>query len=285
MGKKKTLSDHAGTLADTLAPHVENVRDQAGSRLADARDKAGPAIADAIAKAGPLLEEARHKAVPVLVDARDKAVPVLVDARDKATPVLVMAKDKAAPYLADARDKAAPVLSQARDTASPVLDKASPVLSDVRDRFTAEVLPVVTAAIAALDDATEDARAEAAKRTKALATALRGEVAPPPKEKHTFRNLLVALGLGGAAFAAVKRFTGGKQESDWKSSYTPPPATTPSPTGAPVTDVGAHRADMPTDLAASDPGEAVADATEVPHDATTPDNPVTEIDVDPPERA
>jgi hypothetical protein len=210
---------------------------------------------------------------------------VLVDARDKAAPVLVMAREKAAPYFNDALDKASPVLSSARDSAAPVLDKAAPVFSDVKDRFTAEVLPVVTAAISALDAATEDARAEAGKRTKALATALKGEVAPPPK-KHTGRNVLVALGLGGAAFAVARRLTSKQPTTSWQSSYTPPPAPTPSSTGGPVTDVGAHRADIPTDdVAASDPGEAVADATDVPHDATTPDNPVTEVDVDPDRKA
>jgi hypothetical protein len=146
------------------------------------------------------------------------------------------------------------------------------------------VLPVVTAAISALESASEDARAEAGKRARTLATALKGEVAPPPK-KHTGRNVLVALGLGGAAFAVVRRCTGKQPTTAWQSSYTPPPAPTPAATGGPVTDVGAHRADTPTDPAASDPGEAVADATEVPHDATTPDNPVTEVDVDPAHKA
>jgi hypothetical protein len=287
MGKKskaRHVSNLTESISDAVTSYAEAARDKTGPALADARDKAGPALAAAAAKAGPALSDARSKAVPVLLDARDRAVPVLVDARDKAAPVLVMARDKAAPYFSDARDKAAPVLSSARDSAAPVLDKAAPVLSDVKDRFTAEVLPVVTAAISALEDATEDARAEAAKRTKAVATAIRGEVAPPPK-KHTGRNLLLVLGLGGAAFAVVKRLGNRQPTTSWQSSYTPPPAPTPPATGGPVTDVGAHRADTATDTAASDPGEAVADATDVPHDASTPDNPVTEVDVDPTHKA
>ncbi len=291
MGKKKLqrqASDLSENIADAVSSYAGTARDKTGPALADARDKAAPVLAAAAAKAGPALAdaltEARSRAVPVLIDARDRAVPVLVDARDKAAPVLVMARDKAAPYFSDALDKAGPVLSSARDSASPVLDKAGPVLADVRDAFTGEVVPVVTAAISALDDATEDARAEAVKRTRALATAIKGEVAPPPK-KHTARNVLIALGLGGAAFA-VARLLGNRQPTtSWQSSYTPPPAPTPSSTGGPVTDVGAHRADTATDTAAAGPGEAVADATEVPHDASTPDNPVTEIDVDPSHRA
>jgi hypothetical protein len=287
MGKKKMqrqASDLGETIADAVTAYAGTARDTAGPALADARDKAAPVLAAAAAKAGPALADARSKAVPVLIDARDRAVPVLVDARDKAAPVLVMARDKAAPYFSDALDKAAPVLSSARDSAAPVLDKAGPVLSEVRDVFTGEVVPVVIAAISALDNATEDARAEAVKRAKALATTLKGEVAPPPK-KHTGRNVLIALGLGGAAFAAAKLLGNRQPTTSWQSSYTPPPAPTPSSTGGPVTDVGAHRADTATDTAASDPGEAVADATDVPHDASTPDNPVTEIDVDPTHKA
>lgn len=235
MAKNKTLRDQAGELAGSLAPHVQNARD---------------------------------KAAPVLADARDRAVPVLVEARAKAAPVLADVRDKAAPVLADARVKAAPVLADVRD-------KAAPVLADVRDRLTGEVLPVVTGAITALDAATEDARAEAVKRGRAAAAALKGEVAEPPKT-HKVRNLLVVLGLAGVAFALVKRLRGGQPTTTWQTSYTPPPVPSSAETG------GAHRADTTQDTAASDPAEAAADATEAPHEATTPDNPLTETQVDRP---
>ena len=51
-----------------------------------------------------------------------------------------------------------------------------------------------------------------------------------------------------------------------------------------MTDVGAHRADRADDVAAADPAEAASDSTDVPHQATTPDTPATEIDVDPVEK-
>lgn len=285
MGKNKAkrhVSNLTETISDAVTSYAETALDKTGPVLADARDKAAPALAAAAAKAGPALSDARSRAVPVLIDARDRAVPVLVDARDKAAPVLVMARDKAAPYFSDALEAAAPVLSSARDSAAPVLEAAAPVISDVKDRFTAEVIPVVTAAISALDSATEDARAEAAKRAKAVATAIKGEAeVAVPQEKHTGRNLLIALGLGGAAFAVAKLLGNRQPTTNWQSSYTPPPVPAPSSTDGPVTDVGAHRADT----AASDPGEAVADATDVPHNVSTPDNPVTETIVDPSHRA
>jgi hypothetical protein len=228
-------------VADSLAPHVEN-----------ARDKAGPALADA-----------RDRAVPVILDARDRAVPVLKDARDRAVPVLKDARDKAAPYVDTARGVAAPYV----DTA---LTRAAPLVETARDRLAQDVLPVVTAALAAVDEATEELRTEALKRSKAVVAAAKGEEAAVPEPRsHRLRTLLIALGLGGVVFAVARRLGNRQPSTTWQSSYTPPPAPTP-PAAAPA----------PVDAAASDPAEAAADAAEVPHDATTPDTPVTEIDVD-----
>ena len=96
------------------------------------------------------------------------------------------------------------------------------------------------------------------------------------------RSLLVVLGLGGIAFAVAKRLGRRQPTTSWQSSYTPPPA--PAPAAPPAVrwpGAGAHRADAASDDdAASDPAEAASDAADVPHDASTPDNPVTEIDVE-----
>jgi vacuolar-type H+-ATPase subunit H len=199
---------------------------------------------------------------PHVENARDKAVPVLTEARDKAVPVLTEARDKAAPYVAEARDKAAPYVS------------------DARDRFSETVLPVLTAALASVDEATEDVRDETKKRGKAVAAALKGEIEAPKQKKRRGWKLLVLLGLAGLGYAGYQKFGGKQPTTTWQSSYTPPPAPTPAPAGGPVAGAGAHRADAePDDTAASDPAEAASDATDVPHDATTPDTPVEEIDV------
>ena len=198
---------------------------------------------------------------PHVENARDKAVPVLTEARDKAVPVLTEARDKAAPYVSEARDKAAPYVS------------------DARDRFSETVLPVLTAALASVDEATEDVRDETVKRGKAVAAALKGEIEAPKKKRRGWK-LLVLLGLAGLGYAGYQKFGGKQPTTTWQSSYTPPPAPTPAPAGGPVAGAGAHRADAePDDTAASDPAEAASDATDVPHDATTPDTPVEEIDV------
>ncbi|HET9760995.1 MAG TPA: hypothetical protein VFP51_14670 [Nocardioidaceae bacterium] len=198
---------------------------------------------------------------PHVENARDKAVPVLTEARDKAVPVLTEARDKAAPYVSEARDKAAPYVS------------------DARDRFSETVLPVLTAALASVDEATEDVRDETKKRGRAVAAALKGEIEAPKKKRRGWK-LLVLLGLAGLGYAGYQKFGGKQPTTTWQSSYTPPPAPTPAPAGGPVAGAGAPRADAePDDTAASDPAEAASDATDVPHDATTPDTPVEEIDV------
>jgi vacuolar-type H+-ATPase subunit H len=228
-----------------------------GSKKKTLREQLRDQATDLAGTLAPHVENARDKAVPVLTDARDRAVPVLTDAREKAKPYVADARDKAAPYVADARDK-----------------------------LSTTVLPVITAALASVDEATEDVRDETKKRGKAVAAALKGEVQAPEK-KHRGRTLLMLLGLGGVAFAAYKKLGSQQPTTNWQSSYTPPPAPTPSGSGGPVAGgdaaaggaAGAHRADEGDDTAASDPAEAASDATDVPHGTTTPDSPVEEVDV------
>lgn len=262
MANNKTLRDHASGLAESLAPRVESARDKAAPYVSDVRDRATP-----------YLNDARDRVGPALSGARDFAVPYVTDVRDVTAPYVTGARDKAAPYVADARDR-------------------------VSETFTSEILPVVTAALASFDEATEDARAETLRRGKAMVAALRGEiearaqeepvVEPPPssgESGHWGRTLLVTLGLSGAGFAAFKKLAGGGGSSKdaWQSSYSPPPVPGPEPAGTVASDTplaDAAAAEAATDVAASDPAEAVADSTDVPHVTTTPDGPVTEVDLD-----
>lgn len=200
-------------------------------------------------------------------------------------PHVESARDKAAPYVADARDKAAPYVAEARS-------KAAPLVADARDRINHEVVPVITAALAAANEATEDVREEAKRRGLATAAALRGDV-EPPHESHRLRKALVVLGLGGAIAFVVRKLTSRQPSTSWQSSYTPPPSpaasSTPVRDETPTATAGAHAATAGTagsagaektqDEGAAGPDEAVADAAESPHRPTTPDNPVEEIDL------
>jgi vacuolar-type H+-ATPase subunit H len=164
-----------------------------------------------------------------------------------------------------AREKAGPVISEARD-------KAAPAVHDARDKLTTEVLPVITAAIAAAGEATEDVRGETKKRGKAAVAALKGDVEAPAPKRHRFRNFLLVLGLGGVVAFVAKKLSDRPSTTTWESSPTPAPA--------PSAPAGAHKAEPSgDDQGGSSPDVAAADAAAEPHAATTPDNPAETIDV------
>ena len=162
-----------------------------------------------------------------------------------------------------AKEKAGPVIAEARE-------KAGPAVSDAREKIQTEVIPALTAALAAADEATAEVREEAGKRSKAAVAALKGEVEAPTKKTHKFRNFLLLLGLGGVVAFVAKKMSDRPASTTWESNYTPAPAPQATPAS------GAHRAD---DHGGASPDVAAADAAAEPHAATTPDDPAETIDV------
>jgi hypothetical protein len=190
------------------------------------------------------------------------------------------------------RDQASEVMDRLAPHVESAREKATPAVDTAKARFTTEVLPVLTAAVAAASEATEELREEASKRGAATAAALKGEVEAPSKKSHKLRNLLIILGLGGIAAFVTKRMSDRQASTAWQSSYTPTPAapmsTTPTysapgvaPTDeTPMGTAAAAAAARARDEGAAGPDEAAADAAEEPHAATTPDNPAEEIKLD-----
>lgn len=194
-------------------------------------------------------------------DLRDRAT----DLKDQLSPHVESAVAKAGPALADAREKAAPYVAEAREKA--------------KDRWHTEVLPALTAAAAAADEATADYRQEAKRRGVATAAALKGEVeAPKPKKKGRKRKALLLLALGGVAFAAVRKMLSQDSQA-WETSYQPTPAA-PASSSPAAPAASSAPADAPADTAAATPGEALADAADEPHAATDPDQPATDVEID-----
>jgi vacuolar-type H+-ATPase subunit H len=219
---------------------------------------------------------------------RDQASEVI----DRLAPHVESAREKAAPYVAQAREKATPLVESAREKATPAVDTA-------KQKFTTDVLPVMTAAIAAASEATEELREEAAKRGAATAAALKGEIEAPKKKTHKLRNFLIVVGLGGIAAFVAKRMSDREASTAWQSSYTPSPSgtggTSTTPTysapgvstpgtgdldDTPMGTAAAAAAARTNDEGAAGPDEAVADAFEEPHPATTPENPLEETRID-----
>jgi len=157
-------------------------------------------------------------------------------------------ENTARPALTDARDKAGPALADARA-------KAAPVIADAR----AKAAPVA----ADLATRAQEAAAQAKEAADARVATLRGE--EPKKKGGKLKKLALFAAIAGAVGFVAKKLQGGGQQADnWQSSYVPKPAPAP----APVQDAGG-----------SGPDEAIADAAEDPHPATTPDEPAEVVDI------
>ena len=199
------------------------------------------------------------------------------------------AMERANVFASDLADRIAPTVESARDRAVPVIadarDKAAPAFGSAKDRFNSDVLPALTAAAVAAGEATEEVRGETRKRSKAAVAALKGEI-EAPKETHRFRNFLVVLGLGGIAAAVAKKLSDRPATTTWQSTPTStpssPPTSSPTFTPEPASSAGTHRApvgDPGNDFGGASPDVAAADAAASPHPASTPDDPVTIVDL------
>jgi hypothetical protein len=159
-----------------------------------------------------------------------------------ALPAWEDAKEKAGPAVKDARAKAAPLVADARA-------KAAPVVADVAARA-------------------QEAATQAKEAADARVASLRGE--EPEKKGGKFKKFVLFAAVASAVGFVAKKLQGGKQaDNSWQSSYVPKPAPAPAPAPAPVKDTGG-----------SSPDEAIADAAEEPHPATTPEEPADVVDVD-----
>jgi ElaB/YqjD/DUF883 family membrane-anchored ribosome-binding protein len=189
------------------------------------------------------------------------------DLAERIQPHVENAIEQITPVLEDARDRAGAAAGEARD-------KAAPYVSDARDKFVKDVVPAVTAAVAAASEKAEPYADEARRRGRATAAAVKGEV-DAPKKGSKLKKLAVFGALAALGGFLYKYLKGDDSSTAWQSSYQPAPAPTP-PTPAP-----APTATAAEDASGASPDEAVADAVagEAVHDVTTPDSPLAETDV------
>ena len=188
------------------------------------------------------------------------------------SPVAADARDTAARYAEATRDWAAPRVETARDWAAPrvetAVEWAAPRVEPAVDKVRTEVLPAVAGAVATALAATEPARTEAANRGTAALAALKGELDPPPRNRHRVRKLFLLTVLLGGAYAAYRAWMA--RSSDPVDAWTTPVKTpTPASSMGDVSVLGTPGSDDP---AGASPDEALADATAEPapaDDATT----------------
>ena len=161
-----------------------------------------------------------------------------------ARPALLDAKDKAGPALADAREKAAPYVAEAREKAAPLVASGAAKASEVA--------------------------AQAKEAADAKVAQLRGE---EKKKGSKLKKLAVFAVIAGAVGFVARKLQGSGQGDNWQSSYvpTPAPTSTSTSTSRPSDDAGA-----------ASPDEALSDATDEPHAATTPEEPADVVDLEEP---
>jgi hypothetical protein len=245
-----------------------------------------------------------RKKKSLVEQALDQASDVVDAARPVIESAVTTVREQVRELSKDTQAKAAPLVAEGRS-------RAAELASDLAETTRDVAIPAAKAsAIAGAGKA-----AELAASGKELASAKLAEVKGEPQKKKggKLRKVLLFGSLAALAGFVVSKLRGNQQADNWQSSYTPPTSTTPpssttssttgsttgSTSGVPTTG-GTHlapgvgpdqpvgsddpmtaRADVADDSAGASPDEALADAVEEPHEATTPDDPAEVVDVEP----
>nr|WP_238350760.1 apolipoprotein A1/A4/E family protein [Kribbella shirazensis] len=188
-------------------------------------------------KSNDRVEAAKDRVRPIAESASEKLGPAVGQVREHLAPAVGTAREKVSPYAEKAVERGAHLAHQAVEKAGPVLDdalaKVGPATEHAagkaRERLNDDVLPKVTAALATLAAAAEPVVEETTRRGKATKAALKGEL-EVPKKSHKLRNLVLFLGLGALAAAAVKKLLT-PPEPAWQSTPTSGRDYSSAPTG------------------------------------------------------
>jgi hypothetical protein len=164
----------------------------------------------------PLAESASDRLGPAVGQVRDHLAPAVGTAREKVSPYAEKAAERGAHYANVAVEKAGPVIDDALAKVGPATEHAA---EKARERFNDDVLPKVTAALASLAAAAEPVVEETSRRGRATKAALKGEIEVPQKKSHRLRKVVLFLGFGALAAAAVKKLLT-PPEPAWQSTPT-----------------------------------------------------------------
>jgi hypothetical protein len=175
----------------------------------------------------PLAESASEKFGPAVGQVRDHLGPAVGTAREKVSPYAEKAVERGAHLAHQAVEKAGPVLDDALAKVGPATEHAA---EKARERLNDDLLPKMTAALATLAAAAEPVVEETARRSKATKAALKGEL-EVPKKSHKLRNVVLFLGFGALAAAAVKKLLT-PPEPAWQSTPTSGRDYSSAPAGA-----------------------------------------------------
>lgn len=186
------------------------------------------------------VESAKDRVRPFAESASQRVGPAVGSAREKVSPYAEKAVERGATLAHAAVEKAGPVIDDALSKVGPATEHAA---EKARERFNDDVLPKVTAALATLAAAAEPVVEETSRRGKATKAALRGEI-DAPKKSHKLRNVVLFLGFGALAAAAVKKLLT-PPEPAWQST----PTSGRDYSSAPAGTTPRHAADKPAGTA------------------------------------
>jgi hypothetical protein len=175
----------------------------------------------------PLAESASEKIGPAVGQVRDHLAPAVGTAREKVSPYAEKAVERGAHLAHVAVEKAGPVIDDALSKVGPATEHAA---EKAREKFSDDVLPKVSAALASLAAAAEPVVEETSRRGKATKAALKGEIDAPKKKSHRLRKVVLFLGFGALAAAAVKKLLT-PPEPAWQSTPTSGRDYSSAPTG------------------------------------------------------
>lgn len=167
------------------------------------------------------------------------------------------------------KTKTEQLLEQGQHLFDDLTQRAAPHVEAARTRLVSDVIPAAQERAAQARELAQDRALPAAAAAAALAKAKADEHLPhrqQKKESHKVRNTLMVLGLAGLGAAAWKKMTGRQDHLP----YVPPTADRAPASTLQVPPQPRHAG---PDAAGADPAEALSDAAEGPHLATTPDSP------------
>jgi hypothetical protein len=176
----------------------------------------------------PLAESASQMVGPVAGQVRDHLGPAVGSAREKVSPYAEKAVERGAIAAHHAVEKAGPVIDDVLGKVGPAAELAA---EKARERFNDDVLPKVTAALAALAAAAEPAMEETSRRGRATKAALKGEIDVPKKSSHKLRKVVLFLGFGAIVAAVAKKLLT-PPEPAWQSTPTSGREYSSSPAGS-----------------------------------------------------
>lgn len=201
--------------------------------------------------------------------AKDKVRPLaesaVGNARERVSPYAEKAVERGAAVAHAAVEKAGPVIDDALSKVGPATEHAA---EKARERFNDDLMPKVTAALATLAAAAEPVIEESSRRSKATAAALKGEI-EVPKKSHKLRKVVLFLGFGALAAAAVKKLLT-PPEPAWQSTptsgrdYSSAPAGTTSRPAADKPSADAPKAESANGKTEDEKSDAKSDTSGTP---------------------